>query len=422
MKQKFPKRAAVLPLLIAALAACDNPAEGSNNNQQAETLRYQTVPVVTQDNKSYSLVTAAYDNDYYYYIYLLGKVDRVPIVYGEAFQYDGVTPISIAYEKNSCNEESVIESMTVATENSVTNTTSYNVGTSLTVGANAGIYSASLTASFNYGTGKEEMQGRSTANTYETARTKVQGESNTISYTIGSNNQPPGKYRTSLFGTTDVYYQLVTTKDRVFTRAFTFSCARPADTLYWGIDYDPDLSGDFSKTAETRNLVIPHLNLNDLPEPTTQLTADTSPEPPTPAKVVWTASRDNQVVVTDSKPSYDSFTLDFDLPRLKSEGYTSFTINMKFWVQEINDGWVNVYVFRAFYSGSNSLDFLTNKLVGSSVDTIDLSNTNWTEQSLEFSIPINLFQNELSFFYDASGSGSDDYYLAGRIYTVTAKK
>jgi hypothetical protein len=230
MKKQFLKGAAAA-LLITAFAGCDNLA--GNNNQSTETLRYSTVPLAASDGKAYSMVASAYDDTYYYYIYLLGHIERVPMVYGDAVEYDGETPITVAYEKSKCKEESVMESMTTTVENSVTKTNTYNAGISATGTIKKGIVSASMTLSFNYEHSEEEMQSRSTSNTWETTQTKVEGESSSISYTIGENNQPQGKYRTTLFGTTDVYYVLITTKAFAFEEAYILPCARSAETLYW---------------------------------------------------------------------------------------------------------------------------------------------------------------------------------------------
>ncbi|MDR0410530.1 MAG: hypothetical protein LBH75_00960 [Treponema sp.] len=102
------------------------------------TLRYQTVPLQTDDGNTYSLISSAKGRygymtgiegrteynlwRYEYYIYLLGHIERVPIVYGDAFEYNGRTPITVSYEKSHCTEESVMESTTVSLERSVTNT------------------------------------------------------------------------------------------------------------------------------------------------------------------------------------------------------------------------------------------------------------------------------------------------------------
>ncbi|MDR0410531.1 MAG: hypothetical protein LBH75_00965 [Treponema sp.] len=146
-----------------------------------------------------------------------------------------------------------------------------------------GPVSASLTASFNSETSREEMESRSTSNTWETTQTKMSGTSSSISYTIGDNNEPPGKYRTTLFGTTDVYlyvkirvdhtdgWRYVQTETRRVEEAYTFACARPPNTLFWSIDYEPALDGDFGKTADTENLAIPNLDPAALPIPTIQI-------------------------------------------------------------------------------------------------------------------------------------------------------
>jgi hypothetical protein len=96
MKKHFLTGAAVMALLlITAFTGCENPA-GDGGAQTGETLRYTTVPLVARDGKSYTQVASGYDENYYY-IYLLGHVSQVPVVYGAAFEYDGTTPISTSY-------------------------------------------------------------------------------------------------------------------------------------------------------------------------------------------------------------------------------------------------------------------------------------------------------------------------------------
>jgi hypothetical protein len=102
----------------------------------------------------------------------------------------------------------------------------------------------------------------------------MSGTSSSISYTIGEHDEPQGKYRTTLFGTTDVYLYLKIRTDLTSRRveeASTFACARPPNTLFWSIDYDPTPDGDFGKTADTENLAIPNLDPAALPIPTTKI-------------------------------------------------------------------------------------------------------------------------------------------------------
>ena len=123
MKKQFLKRAAVIALLlIITLAACDNPASGSNpadGNTPKATERYETVPydgksadrAASAVNTLDKLVYSAYDDEHYYYLFLLGHVNRVPLAYRPAIQYDGRTPITIGYSSSNVTEETISHSV-----------------------------------------------------------------------------------------------------------------------------------------------------------------------------------------------------------------------------------------------------------------------------------------------------------------------
>jgi hypothetical protein len=403
------------------LAGCeidaDDKADPSNPRTDA-TLRYKTVPLEDDDGKAYSLITSAYDDDFYYYIYLLGHIERVPVVYGEAVEYNGVTPIAISYEESKCTEESVLESMSTSMENSVTNTVTTSWGLGAQVGIKAGPVEASLTATFNSETSKEEMQSRSTSNTWETMQTKMKEESFSVSYTIGDNNEPPGKYRYTLFGSTDVYFQLKTTKDRkVVDDAFTFACARPANTLFWGIDYDPDSSGDFGKTAKTENLAIPDLDLSALPQPTKELEEAKPPTPdPEPLETVWTKTETDEHYINDTDSVFtERFKTNFDLTRLRNEGYTRIKIEVEYMAKEITDGWA--------YTLVSLPTSLSNTGPGLGYDEYDIPGTAWYSHNFVRIVDdISIFNNYLYILYDAGGADKDEHTIGNRTYTITALK
>jgi hypothetical protein len=69
-------------------------------------------------------------------------------------------------------------------------------------------------------------------------------------FSIGEHGQPSGKYRYSLFCTTDVYYVLIINEEEEIeiVTDYIAICARPA-SYAWGVDYEPDFSGNFGKTA-----------------------------------------------------------------------------------------------------------------------------------------------------------------------------
>lgn len=282
MKKQFLKRAAVIALLlIITLAACDNPASGSNpadGNTPKATERYETVPydgksadrAASAVNTLDKLVYSAYDDEHYYYLFLLGHVNRVPLAYRPAIQYDGRTPITIGYSSSNVTEETISHSVEEAFENSVTESTSYSWGVEVgaSFGTDAAFFKMSVTASAGGEYGWDETNSRSQADTYETARTVANEITDSFEITIGENDESAGLYRYSLFATTDVYYVLITDKtaQRNKFKGYSVMCARPQ--TYWGVDYEPNLGGSFGKTAPGDLLSLELVSYSTLPEPT----------------------------------------------------------------------------------------------------------------------------------------------------------
>jgi len=260
------------------------------------TLRYETIPYDGSSNLARSavgvasgkLIYAGYDDNFYYYVYLLGHVNLVPVAFRNAVIYNGVTPITIGFERSASNETSVTQAVSKGTENSVTR--SYGVDWNVTakvgfegpkvIGAVIGTASVDLEASIGGSAGWEYGDTRSLINTWETTNKKMQEDKDTLSVNIGENNEPPGKYRYSLFYTADAYYVLVldkSTRERIDD--YTAMCVRPLSGA-WGIDYEPDLGGSFAKTAPGELLGIPALNYATLPEPTEKVKQEKIPAKP----------------------------------------------------------------------------------------------------------------------------------------------
>jgi hypothetical protein len=214
----------------------------------------------------------------------------VPIAFKENWRYDGITPITFTYDKNWVTEQTITESTTQTKEN----TTTVNVSATLEIEAGwevgavnkfVGHVSASATA------GKEWASTASTANTYEVAKAKSEGESQGIATTIGEHREAPGVYRYAYFGVTDAYalYEVDKTTRAVNKVTFT-TCARPA-SLAWGIDFDPDYANPkFGKTGGGEDLEIPDLDFTNAPAPTVVLEddEDITPPPPPPPETIET--------------------------------------------------------------------------------------------------------------------------------------
>ena len=130
-----------------------------------------------------------------------------------------------------------------------------------------GWFSAKVSATAGGSNGWDETNTRSVTNTYTTTSSWSSQETDSYQTTIGNNDEPSGKYRFSLFATTDVYYVLVTNRERTqVTQAYTAVCAR-LQSLGWGLDYEPDMNGSFAKTGGGDLLKIPAIVLSKLPDP-----------------------------------------------------------------------------------------------------------------------------------------------------------
>jgi hypothetical protein len=138
-------------------------------------------------------------------------------------------------------------------------------------------------------------------------------ESFSISTTIGDKGELPGRYRYSLFATTDVYYALKLNRIRAKVDEFTVVCARPDPS--WGVDYEPDPEGDFGKTADGDLLEIPELDYNSLPGP---------------PRSEWSKVFYDDLTVGGSSHSYynDRITAELDVEALKKDGYKYVDIGL----------------------------------------------------------------------------------------------
>lgn len=140
------------------------------------------------------------------------------------------------------------------------------------VGVEGGPVFVKFKAELEYGhewTTTEESgttSSRSVSNTYETSSAKASEITDEISVTIGTNNEPEGLYRFSLFSTTDVYFVVVTNRAKTEIKdAQVIYCARPVQ--FWALDYEPDQGGTFGKTVAGDLLKIPDItNVSELPD------------------------------------------------------------------------------------------------------------------------------------------------------------
>ena len=483
----------------------DSSSSGSKPNNKSGTPRYETVPYTSAsagraaglDDK---LIYSAYDNDNNYYLFLLGHINNVPVAYRTAVEYNGVTPITIEYSKAEATEDSITKSSTVAIENSVTDTMKHSWELSVEIGFKVAGVGQKIIPKVGGEYGKETTEARSFSDSYETTMSKLSTEQDTISATIGTNGEPAGKYRYTYFGTSDIYYVLIT--DRAKTervKGYYAVCTR-SESFRWAIDYEPDLKGSFGKTAGGDLLGLPALlTLNDLPDPeddvepgiipteqkaatpvaslasgayidaqsvtlsggttpgaviyytvtgvtptaasikytgnpipigtTTTLKAvsiaegfldsDIMTETYTISKTKWSQTLTSNHKITDATYRAEYFTSDFNLSGLQAAGYRSFSVQVEFMVQEIDDGYVHLFVAPGTQDG---LRMWKREVTLWWDKDWDLPNKNWNTYTETFSVPISSYTNGFTLMWTASGQGSDDFNLSTRTVTVTVNQ
>ena len=366
-----------------------------DDNSKA-TIRYKTVPYGSanfgenaspnfiksvKDGEPYVLVYSAKDATTHYYLYYMGYISSVPIAYKTAYRYNGVTPITIVYEKSWHTEESIMESMTTTKDRTWETNASAKVG--VEVGGEAGIplvAKGTVKASFEATVGGSYGETVSTSSTWETTRTRMQGESESISATIGENNEAPGMYRYALFGITDVFclFKVDPTTREILSQTIV-NCGRE-NSYAWGIDFEPDEHGTWGKTGDGPLFDIPDVDFLNMPAPT-ELIEDLPEPPPTTATgymsynmgdVIQTANRigggDDEI---DSKNGQKTIvTLNISIqpdtynPSLNV--YRSIKINYTYTVKEGKSNW-------------SELQFIGSKTIPLDFDLIEL--TGYTNQT-----------------------------------------
>ena len=322
----------IVAVVVFAITGCDDLTGGNRSGENKKpvnmgaTQRYETVPYQNPEagrsiigfGDNNVLIYAGKTSSSYYYVILLGHVNRVPVAYRQAIEFNGITPMKIGYSVTDVTTETTGNAVNTAQANSVTNSTTEEWSASVSAKTSfLGLVSAGIQEGYSFGIGSETMQSRSTANTFETAYSKTQQVTDTIEATIGLNGEAEGKYRFSLFCTTDVYYVVETNTARTIVKdAYIAVCARPLSYV-WGIDYEPDLGGFFGKTAPGDLLGIPNLVLSELPVPDKQLQEEYIPPPQkvaTPAGTISSGSASSKPLASGTYDNAQTIILTCDTP------------------------------------------------------------------------------------------------------------
>jgi hypothetical protein len=418
--ENVKKRAGIISLVLIIVFSIADCGENGDPTTPPDTAtpRYETVPYSggsgSGSGVNYNPVYSAYDNTNNYYLFVLGHVNYVPIAYRNAIIYDGQRPVDIGYSSSTISETSISRSVEEAYTYSVTNSFTSQWSISLEVGLELGKFSAKVSGSYGETNGWDETNTRSVANTFTAASSWSSQETDTYQTTIGNNNESTGKYRFSLFATTDVYYVLVTNRERTqVTKAYTAVCARP-QSLAWGIDYEPDMNGSFAKTAGGNLLTIPVIVLSQLPNPIIELPPpEEFPLPQQPEiKTFYIETRINNLDHVNSPSRDETVTPDFITDLLKRDGYSKVIIDVE-------------YRFRAetIWGGDLRLQ------IASAHKTRELGrkdagrNTSWGDGYFSVTVPIeSLDSPACEFMLLWSKRGLAEYCVGRRTISITAIK
>ena len=287
-------------LASVALIGCGTETD-DGGGKKIVTPRYQTVPYSQISSRSavagkdYEVVISAFDATHNYYVLYLGYVNRVPLLFRDAVSWYGVPAngISVGFSREEATEEMVSNSITTAFSETVSKNQELNYGVKAGFEASAeggflGMakvgWKASVEATVGGSTTWGNESTRSRENTIERAISKSTGTSDSLEIAI-TGDDPYGKYRYTLFGTTDVYLVLQTSKNPQsladITDFYLSYCGR-GDTYSWGVDYDPDENGTFKKNVSNKLLGLPDLDFSDFDDPITPVTAVQIPKPAAP--------------------------------------------------------------------------------------------------------------------------------------------
>ena len=246
-----------MTVLIASvlLFSCSNPAGGGGSDNGGPTIltnRYEVVRYGTlsgargaagnESEFSGRLVDSgrAYDESAWHFIYYMGFIRSKPIAFRTNYLYNGQTPITISYDRNWSDSTTITNGKQQATSHTWNISNTFTMG--LDVTASGGFkpfgsleVKASLSNAFTAGYGGSI----STTETLETAKSKIEGSNDTISATIGNNNELPGRYRYALMGTSDVFLRVkVDPSTRKILSQEIVYMARE-ETYGWGIEFTP---------------------------------------------------------------------------------------------------------------------------------------------------------------------------------------
>ena len=217
----------------------------------------RSVARFTANNDNFELVESgrSHDEGTWYFLYYMGFINSAPIAFREAVHFTGVTPVTVSFTQTEQTSEMVSHALSQSFSETVSRTGT--VGASVSVSASGGFApfaSVEVSASASVSMAISRGQTWSSSDTFTVANTRIRGLSQTLSATIGNNNEPAGNYRWSLMGTTDVFLMVrVDSNTHQVIDAEVIHAVREA-TLAWRLEFSPDIG--FSRTGGGGDFMI----------------------------------------------------------------------------------------------------------------------------------------------------------------------
>lgn len=237
----------------------------STNKLSYLSNRYEIYSAPVIDNKL-PLIDSSTDFIYNYYLVDGGLIKNVPISSGLTIRYDGVTPITVYYEKSTVTTERIENSMSKTVMESLSETSlgsatfSIELGIEKNIGASIEMIKAEMLQSFKVGTSYSRQWGtitekqNSVTSVYTVASESAKQLTNAITYTIGEHGEEAGSYRLSLVTMCDIYYLITTNRNNTeLIDCTVVFCAR--NNEQYALEYSDN--GDFAKTSDTSLLQFP---------------------------------------------------------------------------------------------------------------------------------------------------------------------
>jgi hypothetical protein len=396
---------------------CDQGTGGGTGPRNGGVLtinktRYETVANTSPEPE---IIDSYTDGTYNYYLIHPGYVKLVPIAYGAADDYNGVTPIEVSFSRTEEIGSIVTNSVTSCVSRTVTNSNTQEFSAGLKVGTTfAGVVDAELEAKWKGSWTNAEAKSYSTTSTHTTAESYATKNTDTKKYTIGNNGEAVGKYRHTLIATCDIYLFLkLNANNTQVVEALTSAYARQASYTYV-IDYDPDTSGEFKKNSSSNSIKVDPDFYKTLRVPTNKEPIVTPPvvEP----TAYYTETRTNDLDHVGSSSSDETISPKFSMESLKSLGYNKVRIDVsyRFKAEEILGGDLRLQVANADKSSE-----LGHKDAGPSI----FSDMSWRDGSYSVTASIDSLKSPTcDFTLLWSKTGWSKYCVGIRTITITAIK